>query len=131
MLVVDDDRNMRLTLALIMGDEGYQVLTADNGTQALGILRRRPVDVILLDAKMPDMNGDEACARAKQLRPGTTVIMITAHVADDTARNALAKGASHILYKPLDIDRLLGLVRQAGVRQLLPVTAARDAASGT
>jgi len=106
-LVVDDDRNMRLTLSMILADEGYDVLTAENAAEALHLLEVRPVDVVLMDVKMPGMPGDEACAEAKRRRPDLPVVMITAHVAEELARGALAAGADSILYKPLDVDLLL------------------------
>lgn len=111
-LVVDDDRNLRVTLSMILADEGYDVLTAQDAQQALDLLDARPVDVVLMDIKMPGMRGDEACAKAKRMRPELPVVMITAHVAEDLAQGALEAGADSIHYKPLDVDRLLRRVAE-------------------
>ncbi|MFQ6098437.1 MAG: response regulator [Armatimonadota bacterium] len=110
-LIIDDDRSMRLTLSLILEDEGYRVLTAASGEDGLAMARTNPVDVALVDMRMPSMPGDEVCQRMRDVSPQTTVIVITAHVAPRVVERAVAAGAHSILYKPLDLDALLDQIR--------------------
>jgi DNA-binding response OmpR family regulator len=113
-LIIDDDCSMRLTLSVIVEDEGYQVLTAADGDEGLTLVRASAVDVAVVDMKMPGLSGDEVCAAIKAVRPSTEVIMITAHVADDMADRAMVAGAHSIIYKPLDIDELLARISELG-----------------
>jgi len=111
-LIIDDDCSMRLTLSVILEDEGYRVLTAADGEEGLAILRASPVDIALVDMKMPGLSGDEVCAAVKAIRPAAAVIMITAHVAPNVAGQAVVAGAHSIVYKPLDIDALLACIAE-------------------
>jgi two-component system NtrC family response regulator len=111
-LVIDDDASMRLTLSVILGDDGYRVLSAADGDEGLAVLRHSAVDVVVVDMKMPGLSGDEVCAAVKAIRPAAGVIIITAHVAPNAADRAMVAGAHSILYKPLDIDGLLAAVAQ-------------------
>ena len=109
-LIIDDDRSMRLTLSMIVQEEGYSVLTAASGEEGLAVAERAPVDVALIDMKMPGISGDEVCLALKRIRPAAEVILVTAHVAAEAAERAMAAGADSIVYKPLDLDALLGRI---------------------
>ncbi|MGD8240345.1 MAG: response regulator [Armatimonadota bacterium] len=111
-LVIDDDSSMRLTLAVLLEDEGYRVLSAADGEEGLAMLRASPVALVVVDMKMPGLSGDEVCAAVKAIQPAAAVIMITAHVAADVADRAMVAGAHTMLYKPLDIDALLDSIAQ-------------------
>jgi len=113
-LIVDDEPDLRESLAAILESEGYGVIEAEHGEQALQRLRTTPTDVclILLDLFMPTMNGWRF--RDEQLHDPSLasipVIVITADAA--AARKAKTLGVADALTKPLDLDRLLNLVAQ-------------------
>jgi DNA-binding NtrC family response regulator len=109
-LIVDDDVGMRLTLRRIVECEGHQVLVAEDGPGAVRTAMEEPVDIAFVDYKMVGMNGGDACAALHRVRPDAALYVMTAHVSSEAADAALAGGASAILHKPLDVDRLLGLI---------------------
>jgi len=111
-LVVDDERSMRELLAIVLRREGYEVLLADNGRTAIGLLEREPVDLLISDIKMPDMSGVEVLRAAKKIDPDILGIMITAFASTETAVEAMRLGACDYLSKPFDIDLLKMKVRE-------------------
>jgi two-component system response regulator PilR (NtrC family) len=111
-LVVDDERSMRELLAIVLRREGYEVLLAENGRAAIGLLEREPVDLLISDIKMPDMSGVEVLRAAKRIDPDILGIMITAFASTDTAVEAMRLGACDYLSKPFDIDLLKMKVRE-------------------
>jgi len=112
-LVVDDDIDTCHNLADILADLGYHADVAHDGPAALELVRRNHYDVALLDLKMPGMDGLELYRRIKELRAGTVAILVTAYAGGSTSADALAAGAWHVLPKPVDFPRLLGLVDEA------------------
>jgi len=96
-----------------MTDLGYQVDTAHDGLSALELVRQNTYDVALLDLKMPGMSGLELYRQIKKLQSGTVAMVVTAYASSGTAEEALAAGAWHVLSKPVDLPRLLGLVNEA------------------
>jgi two-component system, NtrC family, response regulator PilR len=111
-LVVDDERSLRALLAIVLRREGYEVLLAENGRAAIGLLEREPVDLLISDIKMPDMSGVEVLRAAKSIDPDILGIMITAFASTDTAVEAMRLGACDYLSKPFDIDLLKMKVRE-------------------
>jgi two-component system response regulator PilR (NtrC family) len=111
-LVVDDERSMRELLAIVLRREGYEVLLAENGRAAIGLLEREPVDLLISDIKMPDMSGVDVLRAAKGIDPDILGIMITAFASTDTAVEAMRLGACDYLSKPFDIDLLKMKVRE-------------------
>jgi DNA-binding NtrC family response regulator len=109
-LIVDDDMGMRLTLQRIVEGEGHRVVVASDGNGALAVAEAECVDVAFVDYKMVGMNGGDTCAALHRLRPAAALYVMTAHVSSEAADAALAGGAAGILHKPLDVDRLLGLI---------------------
>jgi len=106
-LVVDDEKDIRISLTGILEDEGYQVLTADNGIDALECARLELPDLVLLDIWMPGMDGLETLERLKTLFPQVTVIMISGHGTIETAVRATKLGAFDFIEKPLSLDKVL------------------------
>jgi two-component system, NtrC family, nitrogen regulation response regulator NtrX len=106
-LVVDDEVAICETLAQILGYENYRVLTAADGPRALRLLEEHAVDAMLLDVKMPGMDGFEVLARVRDLQPAVPVIIISGHGDIQTAVEAVKQGAYDFLEKPLDRARLL------------------------
>lgn len=110
-LVVDDDEVILSTLALFLADEGYVVVVAGNGQEALERAEREHPRLILLDMKMPVMDG-WAFAAAYRERPGPHAPIIVMTAARDARGRAAEIAADGFLAKPFDLDRLLDLVRQ-------------------
>jgi CheY-like chemotaxis protein len=114
-LVVDDNISQNKTLSIILRHSGHNVTSAENGLEAVNLVQGRPFDLIMMDIKMPVMNGAEACQQIRQIRPSAMVVMMTAYAVEDLVQQALDAGAYEIIYKPLDIKRALAIVDQ--VRQ--------------
>ena len=111
-LVVDDERSMRELLAIVLQREGYAVLTAENGQTAIATLEREPVDLLICDIKMPDMNGVEVLRAAKRIDQDMVAMMVTAFASTQTAVEAMRLGACDYLSKPFDVDELRMKVRE-------------------
>jgi CheY-like chemotaxis protein len=109
-LVVDDFPPFVDTLVEVLDAKGYEVETAYSGAQALQILQNHPVDLLLADIRMANMNGLELYRRARKLHAHLTTILMTAYAANDLIQQCLAEGVKAILEKPLDIDSLIGLI---------------------
>lgn len=101
-LVVDDDSAHRIMLRTLLGDWGYRVLEADNGSTAIQKLARQAFDLILMDVRMLNVSGLEALESIKRYNPAIPVIIMTAYSSVETAVEALKKGAYDYLTKPLD-----------------------------
>jgi len=112
-LVVDDEKNYLLVLSAVLEDEGYGVLTAQGGHEALEIQKSSDLDLILTDMKMPAMDGIELLEHVKALDPDLPVIMMTAHGTIDKAVEAMQKGAYSYILKPFDNERLTIYVKKA------------------
>lgn len=112
-LVVDDEVDTCRNLSDILTDLGYEVDVAYDGPSALEMVRKRPYDVALLDLKMPGMDGLTLYREIKKTRAGTVAIVVTAYAGGNTTAEALAAGAWHVLPKPVEFPRLLGLVEEA------------------
>ena len=112
-LVVDDEQGIRDVLADILGDEGYQVLTAEDGLVALGLLEREVVDCMLLDVWLPGRGGLEVLSEVRTAYPRIPVVMISGHGTIDVAVKAVKHGAFDFLEKPLSLDRVTTVVRNA------------------
>jgi two-component system, NtrC family, nitrogen regulation response regulator NtrX len=112
-LVVDDEGAIRRSIRDILEFEKYEVVEASNGMEALVKAKQKSFDVIILDIKMPQMDGMEALGRLQVIAPDVPVIMISGHGDIDTALEAVRKGAFDYLGKPFDARRLLITVRNA------------------
>jgi two-component system nitrogen regulation response regulator NtrX len=112
-LIVDDERSIRRTLREILEFEKYQVDEAADGLECLAKLKQNPYDVIILDIKMPKMDGMEALEKIQELHPDTPIVMISGHASIDTAVEAVKKGAFDFISKPPDLNRLLITIRNA------------------
>ncbi len=113
-LIVDDHRAVREELAFALGYAGYQVLEAADGAAALAAAAATPApDLVLLDVKLPGMDGLEVLDRLAALLPGLPIVMVSGHGDLDTAVLAVRRGAHDFLAKPVAADRLLLSVRNA------------------
>jgi DNA-binding NtrC family response regulator len=118
-LLIDDERAIRRALREILEFEGCFVEEAENGTQALDKLKTQSYDLIFSDIKMPQMDGLELLDQILALGIETPVIMISGHGTVETAVGAIKKGAFDFIEKPLDLNRILVLLRQVKDRNLL------------
>jgi DNA-binding NtrC family response regulator len=112
-LVVDDEKVVRDSLTKWFLQDGYDVESAESGAEALKRLQTRKRDLLLLDIKMPGMDGMELQQRVKEIDPGATIIFITAHATIDSAVQALKQGAFDYVTKPVDPDYLSHVVANA------------------
>jgi DNA-binding response OmpR family regulator len=112
-LMVDDEEQFRTTTAKILGRKGYDTTPAGSGEEAIDILRDKRHDVVVLDIKMPGMDGHETLAEIKKIDPDVPVIMLTGHGALESARESLKSGAFDYLNKPCDIDLLAAKIQDA------------------
>ncbi len=112
-LVVDDEPSIRTVLKAHLTRDGYEVVTATDGAEAVGALGQAPFDLVLSDLKMPGMSGLELLAWVTREQPGLPVILITAHGTVDTAVEALKLGAQDFITKPFDLDELKQAVEKA------------------
>jgi two-component system nitrogen regulation response regulator NtrX len=112
-LVVDDESDIRSSLRMILEYEGYAFSEASSGEDALTRLETDRPDAVLLDIKMPRMDGLEILARIKQLAPGLPVVVISGHGTIATAVEATRLGAFDFMEKPLERERVLLVVRNA------------------
>ena len=109
-LVVDDNHEFCRNVIDILEMRGYEVASAYDGRQGVEAVKGDGFDVVLLDVKMPVMNGLETYRRIKEVAPKTPVIMISAFAVEDLIRNALREGAYGYLKKPIDFDQLFKIV---------------------
>jgi DNA-binding NtrC family response regulator len=111
-LVVDDEQLIRWSLVERLRAEGHDVLEAGTGEEALE-KAREGVDLVLLDYKLPDMDGVAVLRRVKELDPDVLVILLTAYASVETAVDAMKEGAFHFAKKPFDVDDVAFLVSRA------------------
>ncbi len=112
-LVVDDEKNIRETLKDVLEDEGYNVLLAEDGKQAVDTLKASRVDVMLLDLWLPKIGGMEVLDRVKRQYGDVEIIIVSGHGTIDTAVKATKIGAFDFIEKPLSLDRVLNVVDHA------------------
>lgn len=112
-LIVDDEQQIRTILKHLLRDEGYLTRSADSGYKAIQLVHEFRPDLILMDQKMPGINGIDTLVKIKEQYPDQIIIIITAHGAISFAVDAIKKGAYDYLEKPFDNDKLLILVKRA------------------
>ncbi len=120
-LIVDDEPAQREMAGGFLRKQGFQVALAGSGPEALELLRREPVDLLLTDHRMPGMSGHDLLVEARRLNPELPVVMMTAYGSIGSAVAAMKAGAYDYLTKPIDLDALLHLVRKVHERQRLLV----------
>ena len=111
-LIVEDEETQRSLLSGLLQKEGYTVEEAGNGANAIDLFRTKTIDLVLLDFKLPDMDGLAILKGVKEINPALEIIMITAYGSIENAVNALKAGASEYLTKPIDLDDLLFKIKK-------------------
>jgi DNA-binding NtrC family response regulator len=112
-LVVDDEHLIRWSLEQNLKKQGYEVVTAGDGEEALRLVREEQPDLVLLDIQMPGISGIEVLERIKENFDEIVVIMVTAHSGLETAVNAMRLGAYDYISKPFNLDELAIIIRKA------------------
>lgn len=112
-LIVDDELSMRQFLTHLFQRDGHAIRVAENGRQAMALLRQQAVDVIISDVKMPDMGGIDLLRAARERHPDVEVIMMTAFASEATAHEAFLLGAFDFVHKPFDNELLKEKVARA------------------
>jgi two-component system nitrogen regulation response regulator NtrX len=112
-LIVDDEKNILLTLKRALELADYRCEVAGGGLLALEVVAAKPIDLVLMDVRMPDLDGLDALARMQALRPGLPVVMMSGHGTIDTAVKATQLGARDFLEKPIETARLLVAIKNA------------------
>jgi two-component system KDP operon response regulator KdpE len=106
-LVVDDEPALRKTIRASLAASGFTVEEAGTGLEAVGVLQRRPFDLVLLDVNMPGVSGVEACRQIRALAPRTGIIMVTVRDAEEDKVRALEAGADDYVTKPFRFRELI------------------------
>lgn len=127
LLLVDDEEDFRRTIAKRLGKRGIVPEQAGTGEECLSILEKIPVDVVVLDVKMPGMNGIETLHQIKKRHPRIEVIMLTGHATTHDGVDGIKSGAFDYLTKPIELEHLLGKIRQASEKLLREEEKLREA----
>lgn len=120
MMLVDDEERFLETTKKLLARRGYDVLTATSGLEALEKLMKENVHVVILDVKMPGMDGVATLKAIKSRCPLVEVIMLTGHATVESARDGLKLGAADYLMKPADIDELIKKAEEAFAKRKVP-----------
>jgi DNA-binding response OmpR family regulator len=114
-LLVEDDELVRDAMTRILVREGYMVLTASSGHDAIGQVKEplSPIDVVLLDVHLPDINGIDLCARLREIHPSMPVVVCTGEADPEEAAELLKLGVHRYFCKPIAVEELLATVEAA------------------
>lgn len=107
LLLVDDDAGIRDMLGLALEDEGYEILTAASGKEALEILEQHPVNLIISDVRMPDGDGSFLLDAVRRMNPKVPLFIMMSGFSDITEQDALDRGADAFFHKPYRLEELL------------------------
>lgn len=117
-LIVDDEERFRNTMCKLLTVEGYEASTAGSGPDALEELRGTAYDLVILDIRMPEMNGVQVLSEIKKIDASLEVIIMTGYASVDTAKEIMKLGAYDYLLKPYAIDELLEKIDTAYDRKM-------------
>src|SRR5262245_19272120 len=114
-LLVEDDEDTLYSMDAVLTREGYLVLTAATGHDAMGIMEQplSPIDVVLLDVRLPDVDGTALCARIRELYPELPIVVCTGEAQSDEVAALMRLGAVRYFCKPVAVDELLSTVEAA------------------
>jgi DNA-binding NtrC family response regulator len=125
-LVIDDEAIVRTSCQRTLVPEGYDVRLATNGREGIAFMEKEQFSLVLLDLKMPDMDGIEVLNKINKTWPDTKVVMVTGYSTVDTAVQALRLGAFNFIEKPFTPDTLLGAVKEVFEKLGGPENANKD-----
>jgi len=135
-LIIDDERPIRETLEMFLREKGYEVLTSEDGEDGLKAVQSERPEIVILDIRLPGMDGLEVLRRIKEKQEDIHVIMMTAYHDMETTDQAMKLGAYEYIHKPLDVDEfemaiekvvsnLFQEMRQAG-KKTMPINKRRS-----
>lgn len=119
LLLVDDENDFRITLANRLRKRHLEVLDVEDGYKAVEKARENPIDVAVVDVKMPGLDGLETLRQIKEINPLIEVIMLTGHASVESGIEGMRLGAFDYLMKPCDINELLLKIEDAYQRKLI------------
>jgi len=111
-LIVEDDQDLRESLATALRDEGYHVLSAQDADEAIASVKAHKVNIIFMDICLPDMNGVKVYKAIKKIQPAATTVMMTGFFVQDLVDAAISAGAYDVLYKPFTMDDILKMIKK-------------------
>ncbi|MGA2401010.1 MAG: response regulator [Syntrophobacteraceae bacterium] len=126
-LIVDDEERFRTTLHKLLAVRQIEAAHVGSAKEAFSEISNNQYDVILLDVKMPEMNGIEALGKIKRENPQIEVIILTGHASVDAAAEIMKLGGYDYLLKPCALDELVGKIESAWERKLIRQQTPRDA----
>lgn len=109
-LVVDDEDDFRKLMSFWLESNGYTVITASGGENAISVVKEHAPDIVFMDLRMPVLNGAETLKRIREFNKDLPVIIISAHVDDPIAKDALSYGVAGVFYKGKDFEKGLSLL---------------------
>ena len=115
-LIVDDDKSVSTALRITLEDK-YDVTTTGSAADAFNHMAGNMVDLVLLDIRMPEMNGLEALKKIREVHPETIVLMLTAYPTEDNVRKSLESGAEGFISKPFELDAFREFVDNAMLKK--------------
>lgn len=116
-LIVDDDQGLLDTMSVIFESRGHQAVIVDDGYKAVEAVKNQKFNVVLMDIKMPGIDGVETFRQIKKVSPETTVIMMTGESVEELVKEALAEGAYTVVYKPFNIGELIEIIEKAVIKK--------------
>lgn len=121
LLIVDDDPNFLSTLSKILTKKGYETIGADSGFKALEMVKEKTFDIVLMDIKMPVMDGVETYKKLKKIKAGMRVILMTAFTIEDMIKDAVKEGVYAVVRKPFDIEMIVNMIEKSKNGALIAV----------
>jgi len=118
-LVVDDEEDFRETIVNRLLDRNLEVMGVESGLKALQVIEEQDFDVVVMDVRMPGMDGIEALKELKKKKPLIEVIMLTGHASVESGIQGMQLGAFDYVMKPVPLDELLDKMRQAYERKVI------------
>lgn len=120
-LIVDDNIGLLTTMSLILRHVGYSVMTAKNGQEAIECVKRNNLQIIFMDIKMPGKNGVDVYKELKRIIPKVPVVMMTGYSRDDLVQEGIEAGVHKIIFKPLDMDYVINLIKKVVTGQITDI----------
>ena len=119
LLIVDDENRFLVPMAKRLETRGFEVVTVDRGEKALEAARKTPIDIALVDLKMPGMGGEETLAALKKEHEWMEVVILTGHGSIDSAVKCTRDGACSYLQKPCDFEELISVLAEAYKKRMM------------
>lgn len=119
LLMVDDEEQFLISMSKRLEARGFHVMAANRGEKALEMARTHPVDIALVDLKMPGMNGEETLKALKQEHAWMEIVMLTGHGSIDSVVDCAHCGAHSYLNKPCDLDQIMEVLKEAYKKRVM------------